>query len=127
MPEFVAKLTSRGSHWMTERAKKNTAIGVVTFILTLGLGTWISVLVVPWTMRRVDEAQAQATANATAAHQFAQTKMVELMERSIVGNEQTRSSIQANTSKMDELIDSHEDLCGKLERLVDVQTKAATK
>lgn len=139
MPAFVAKLkgTAGKGRWMSEAAKRNT----VALLSTVGLGAVIALWVIPWQMERLKEAQDQNNRQATASQEFAQTKLVEILEKSVIATERSTAAsdrstaateaqtkrIDSQTERMDDLCNSHTDLCEKLDALIDVQTKAAGK
>lgn len=130
MPEFAAKLrgTTGKGRWMSDATKRST----IVLVTTVGLGTIIALWVVPWQMRQIEQSRIDATKQGQSAQDFSQTKLVDILEKSVTATERSTAATQAQTSvmnaqtgKLDDLCDSHEDLCVKLDKLIDLQTEAA--
>lgn len=117
MPDYAAKLkgTAERGQWMTAAAKQRMTVGLVTAVSTIGLGAVLVLWAFPWIMRMV-----------TTQQEFSQNKLVEVIERSIAATERSTNATKEQTERIDALFDSHKDLCGKLDELIDVQ-KAAVK
>lgn len=117
--------------WMTAAKKKAINFSVGT-LATIGLGAWISIRVVPWFMDQQNQTQSAALEQQKAAaiqaaedRKFTQGKLTELLERSIITGEKQASATNENTRCLESLQDSHEELCTKLDKLIDIQVEAA--
>lgn len=111
--------------WMTAATKQKATVGVITAVATLGVSTVLVLWGFPWMMQMVTEQQRNAAEQAASDRQFTQGKLTELLERSIVTGEKQASATNENTRCLETLQDSHEELCTKLDRLIDIQTEAA--
>ena len=110
---------------MTAATKQKATVGVITAVATLGVSTVLVLWGFPWMMQMVTDQQRNAVEHATADRQFTQGKLTELLERSIVTGEKQASATNENTRCLETLQDSHEELCTKLDKLIDIQTEAA--
>lgn len=132
MAEIMARLrgTTGKGRWMSEAAKRNT----VALLSTVGLGAVIALWVIPWQMDRLKEAQDQNSKQAIASQEFAQTKLVDILEKSVIATERSTAATQAQTSRMDEqtgklddLVDSHDEMNKKFDRWIEIQEEAVAK
>lgn len=124
--------------WMTAERKKTLRVSVGT-VAGVGLATWISMQVVPWFMDQANKNQAAALDQQKAAavqaaedRAFTQSKLTELLERSITVGEKQASATNENSRCLEALQDSHQDLCSQLrannekfERFIEIQEQAA--
>ena len=123
---------------MTAERKKTLRVSVGT-VAGVGLATWISMQVVPWFMDQANKNQAAALdqQKAAAVHAaedqaFTQSKLTELLERSITVGEKQAAATNENSRCLEALQDSHQDLCSQLrahnekfERFIEIQEQAA--
>lgn len=114
---------------MSDATKKST----IVLLTTVGLGTIIALWVVPWQMRQIEESRLENVKQGQSAQDFSQTKLVEMLEKTVTANERQTSATQANTAvmnaqtgKLEDLCDSHEELCTKLDKLIELQVEEAT-
>ena len=111
--------------WMTAATKQKATVGLVTAVSTISLGAVLVLWGFPWMMQMVTDQQRSAAQQAAADRQFTQGKLTELLERSIVTGEKQASATNENTRCLETLQDSHEELCTKLDTLIEIQTEAA--
>lgn len=107
--------------WMTAQTKQKATIGLVTAVSTIGISAILVLWGFPWMMKLV-----------TSQQEFSQSKLVDVIEKSIAATERSTSAtkeqterIDQQTDRMDELCDSHREVCTKLDKLIDIQTEAA--
>jgi hypothetical protein len=111
--------------WMTAATKQKATVGVVTAVSTIGVSAVLVLWGFPWMMRMVTDQQKAAAEHLSSDRQFTQGKLTELLERSIVTGEKQAAATNSNTRCLETLQDSHQDLCVKLDRLIEIQTEAA--
>lgn len=107
--------------WMTASQKQQAKFSVVTAVSTIGISAVLVLWGFPWMMKMV-----------TSQQEFSQNKLVEVIEKSITATEKSTSATQEQTTRidqqtnrMDDLCDSHREVCMKLDKLIEIQTKAA--
>lgn len=100
--------------WMTAATKQKATVGLVTAVSTIGISAILVLWGFPWMMRLV-----------TSQQEFSQSKLVEVIEKSIAATERSTSATQEQTHRLDDLCDSHREVCTKLERLIQIQSEAA--
>ncbi len=107
--------------WMTASQKQQAKFSVVTAVSTIGISAVLVLWGFPWMMKLV-----------TSQQEFSQNKLVDVIEKSITATEKSTSATQEQTqrinqqtSRMDDLCDSHREVCMKLDKLIEIQTKAA--
>ena len=107
--------------WMTAATKQKATVGLVTAVSTIGISAILVLWGFPWMMRLV-----------TSQQEFSQSKLVEVIEKSIAATERSTSATQEQTQRidkevdrLDDLCDSHREVCTKLERLIQIQSEAA--
>lgn len=106
---------------MTASQKQQAKFSVVTAVSTIGISAVLVLWGFPWMMKMV-----------TSQQEFSQNKLVEVIEKSITATEKSTSATQEQTTRidqqtnrMDDLCDSHREVCMKLDKLIEIQTKAA--
>lgn len=134
MPEYAAKLkgTTEGGRWMTAATKQKATVGVVTAVSTIGVSAVLVLWGFPWMMKQVEQSRLDSQRQGQAAQDFSQTKLVEMLEKSIGATDRSTAATQAQTSvmgqqtnRLDDLCESHEYLCIKLDKLIEIHTEAA--
>lgn len=110
---------------MTAATKQKATVGVVTAVSSIGVSAVLVLWGFPWMMRMVTDQQKAAAEHLSSDRQFTQGKLTELLERSIVTGEKQAAATNSNTRCLETLQDSHQDLCVKLDRLIEIQTEAA--
>lgn len=111
--------------WMTAATKQKATVGLITAVSTIGISAILVLWGFPWMMRMVTDQQQRQAEQASADRQFTQGKLTELLERSIVTGEKQAAATNSNTRCLETLQDSHQDLCVKLDKLIEIQTEAA--
>lgn len=111
--------------WMTTATKQKATVGVITAVATLGVSTVLVLWGFPWMMQMVSDHQKAAAEQSAADHQFVQGKLTELLERSIITGEKQAAATSENSRCLESLQDSHEELCTKMDRLIEIQIEAA--
>lgn len=106
---------------MTAPQKQQAKVSIITAVSTIGISAVIVLWGFPWMMKLV-----------TSQQEFSQNKLVDVIEKSITATEKSTSATQEQTqrinqqtSRMDDLRDSHRELCMKLDKLIEIHTKAA--
>lgn len=111
--------------WMTAATKQKATVGVITAVSTISLGAVLVLWGFPWMMQMVTDQQRNAAEQAASDRQFTQGKLTELLERSIITGEKQAAATTENSRCLETLQDSHEELCTKMDRLIQIQIEAA--